>query len=509
MKTCFCHLAVYCILTSFLCATPAPTAMPQDRIRIFYQGEEFANIAGRISQKLKAEGFNTSTAPSALRQFPRWANTIRFFHAEDRETAVKVFKLAAEISQGNPNIAVIDLTQDFKDAKVPVRSIEIWICDVKKNNAMAPEAYEEKLKSSKAMPMSPGAPLIAASIPALPVNSKPVDPKDPYCTNWSLADRKAFLNKQKGESYQNKMGGQDKAEFVFYYSHAVHGHGAPEGSCGIRVVVYKKDDQGKRVKTGSWENLDLSRLYLATAGDHHCFISATGDMTDEKLTGAYIIDEKGHVLWQSKWDDPEMAVWIEKSGKEQLWMTKWQDIVMVDSDGKTLWTRKGGEHDSYLTFISADHRFAFHLYENPPQKGIIYDQDGNTVCSYIMPFESEKAQKALLGLNEKGELVIRVDRRIYSISDKGTPLLEAMLPLYKGRHRSVEIERSGIHFDVGFEFGAINHQYDYATNIERSYDHPRPVIKFNINDFKAEESMDEGKHWHAIDIRMTGTLETK
>jgi hypothetical protein len=38
-----------------------------------------------------------------------------------------------------------------------------------------------------------------------------------------------------------------------------------------------------------------------------------------------------------------------------------------------------------------------------------------------MPFESEKAQKALLGLNDKGRLVIRVDRRIYSVDNKGTP----------------------------------------------------------------------------------------
>jgi hypothetical protein len=498
------------MLASFLCAAPAPTVMLQGRIKIFYQGEEFANIANRISLKLKAEGFNASAAPSALRQFPRWANTIRFFHTEDRETAEKVFKLAAEISQGNPNIALIDLTEDFKDAKVPVHSIEIWICDVKKNKEMAPAAYEEKMKSSKAMPLESGAPFLVAPMPSSTATSEPVDPKDPYCSNWSLAARKRFLDQQKGISYQNKMGSPDKAEFVFYYSNAVHGHGSPEGSCGIRVVAYKRDSQGKRVQTGYWENLDLGHLFLAAAGDHYCYFSATGDKSDENLIGTYIIDEKGQVFWQSKWDVPEMAVWIEKSGKEQLWMTKWNDIIMLDSNGRTLWSRTGREHDSYYgTFISADHRFAFHLNEDPPQKGIIYDQDGNTICSYIMPFESEKAQKSLLGLNEKGELVIRVDRRIYSVNEKGMPRLEAMLPIYKGRHRSVEIERPGIHFDVGFKYGAINHQYDYATNILRSYDHPRPVIKFNINDFKAEESMDEGKHWHVIDIKATGIAETK
>jgi hypothetical protein len=86
--------------------------MPQGRIRIFYQGEEFANIAGRTSQKLK---------------------------------------------------------------------------------------------SSKAMPMVPGATLLAALIPTSPFTPEPADPKDPYCGNWSLTARKAFLNKQKGESYQNKI----------------------------------------------------------------------------------------------------------------------------------------------------------------------------------------------------------------------------------------------------------------------------------------------------------------
>ncbi|MBI4802875.1 MAG: hypothetical protein HY796_10170 [Elusimicrobia bacterium] len=51
-------------------------------------------------------------------------------------------------------------------------------------------------------------------------------------------------------------------------------------------------------------------------------------------------------------------------------------------------------------------------------------------------------------MNDKGELVLRVNRRIYSVSREGTPRLEAELPVYKGRHRSVETIRPDIHLNI-------------------------------------------------------------
>jgi hypothetical protein len=60
--------------------------------------------------------------------------------------------------------------------------------------------------------------------------------------------------------------------------------------------------------------------------------------------------------------------------------------------------------------------------------------------------------------------------------------------------------RPGIHFDVDYSQGRI-HSYEYATNVPRTYDHPRPAIRFNISTFEAEESLDEGKHWRSIAIK--------
>jgi hypothetical protein len=95
---------------------------------------------------------------------------------------------------------------------------------------------------------------------------------------------------------------------------------------------------------------------------------------------------------------------------------------------------------------------------------------------------------------------LRVDRRIYRVSRDGTPHLGAILPIYKGRHRSIETMRPGIHFDVDHHQGRI-HTYEYATNVPRAYDRPRPALRFNISTFEAQESMDEGKHWHSIAIK--------
>ena len=130
---------------------------------------------------------------------------------------------------------------------------------------------------------------------------------------------------------------------------------------------------------------------------------------------------------------------------------------------------------------------------------MIYGHDPSDVWTFKFPFADEIAQKGLLGFNDRGEVILRVDRRIYRVSRDGTPRLAAVLPIYKGRHRSIETMRPGIHFDMDQYQGPI-HTYEYATNVARTYDHPRPMLRFNISTFEAQESMDEGKHWRPVSI---------
>jgi len=327
----------------------------------------------------------------------------------------------------------------------------------------------------------------------------PPDPSDPYCSGWSLHDRTAFLDRQRGEVARGGSGDPSKADFVFYYSHAKHGHGLPDGCCGMRLLVFSKDAHGHRVQSGRWERLDVGNLYESVAGDHHCFFLVSGDDDESHFVAAsYIVDDKGQVTFQSDRLEFGESAWIQKDGQEFLWWMDSNSIVLRAADGRVVWSHhEPGEY--YGSFFSEDRRYAFRTLRESTQSGMIYGHDPSDVWTFKFPFADEIAQKGLLGFNDRGEVILRVDRRIYRVSRDGTPRLAAVLPIYKGRHRSIETMRPGIHFDMDQYQGPI-HTYEYATNVARTYDHPRPMLRFNISTFEAQESMDEGKHWRPVSI---------
>lgn len=308
-----------------------------------------------------------------------------------------------------------------------------------------------------------------------------------------------------GESFQSDSGDPTKAEFVFSYSHTRHGHGLPEGSCGIRLVIYRRDEDGRRVQSGKWEDLKVGHLSEVVPGNHHCAFTAFGD--DANFDGesfppwSTIVDEKGEVVWTGKlpWGD---STWIEDDGRELLWVLDQSAMKLMTPDGTPVWSRDE-QGTFYGTFFSPDRRYAFRYMDENPQRGVIHGWEERKTWSFVLPYESEKAQKSFLGLNTKGELVIRVNRRIYSVSREGVAHQEAELPLYARRHPAEETMRPGIHFDVGYNYGRL-HRYDYATLVPTGHDHPRPAIRFNIDDFEGEESLDEGKTWHPKSIKVNG-----
>ena len=329
----------------------------------------------------------------------------------------------------------------------------------------------------------------------------PVNRSDPYCLGWPLSERAAFLDRQPADTVRSSSDDPSKSEFVFYYSHAQHGHGAPDGFCGIRLLVFSKDALGHRVQSGRWERLDVGRLIQApVAGAHHCFFLVSGGDDDPAgfVDASYIVDDKGEVTFHSDHLEFGQSVWIQKDGQEFLWWMDSNSIVLRTPDGREVWSSHEPA-ELYGTFFSEDRRYAFRTLNEDTQTGVIYGHDPSAVWRFKFPFSDEIAQKGLLGFNDRGDVILRVNRRIYRVSRDGTPHLAAILPIYKGRHRSIETMRPGVHFDMDDDQGPI-HTYEYATNVQRSDDHPRPMLRFNISTFDAQESTDEGKHWRPAAI---------
>jgi hypothetical protein len=472
------------------------------RISIYFQSRELEGPARAMKDRLVRAGYRVTTNLDPMHQIQRWANRVRFFHPDDAGLAERVREQLRAAVPDSGDWAALDLTEEFRSAKVRHGAIEVWFCDLEKNKALKPAAYEKKFEFSEAARLD-----LPAPAPTATVETEPVDPNDPYCFGWDPKDRKAFLDRQKGESHRDESDGPAPVDFVFYYSGAPHDHGAPAGSCGVRIEAYQEDGKGKRSLAGKWEDLRFGSLFEIVPGKQHCLFGASGDTADDKwVEDSFIIDAQGRPLWQMEHFSFLEAAWVQREGEEQLWVMDFGSIRMMRVDGTEVW--QSGEAGTYYgDFFSDDRRYAFRLGKEALPFGTIYAQDGKDKWSFAIPYGAEKGQKTLLGLNKDGELAIRVNRRLYSVSRAGVPQLRAILPLYKGRHPAVDMTKAHTNFDGYFRYGR-DHQFDYGTNVPRSYDHPRPVLRFNIDDFKAEESLDEGKHWHPRDIGATDKDES-
>ena len=502
-------------------------ATPVPRVRIYFQGQEFGSDSDEIVRRLNANGFNASAEASGIHQLPQWVNSVRYFHHEDAATAVWIRDMIYTFFGKRWKLTALDLTDAFNGIKIRGGSIEIWICDPEKNKNLPQDAHEP-LFANWTPPPWPTAPVYAA---ADDVTVTPV-PDDQYCMGWERADRSLFLDKQEGivcqndsdswcqagqegyhfgndssvpnwvgkegKAFMDRSASADRDEFLFIDTPARHDHGAPMGSCGTRIVVFKKDSGGQRVPCGFWEDLDMGAFYMKWPGDHHCVFAVSGANTPRGFE-FYMIDETGRVLGTVP--DPSMgeAVWVNWDGGEAFWQMDSDGITMRTPEGKVLWAVRENGEEFKGSFFSADRHYAFRELKQMPD-GAIYSQDGKQIWRFKLPFRDQKAQKGFLGMNDQGELVLRVDRNIYRVDHAGNPHLEATLPVYKGRHRAIEDQRPGMNFNVEWDFG-VNHRYDFETIVPGPHDHPRPCVRFNIDTFDAEESLDEGKNWHLFTIK--------
>ena len=179
----------------------------QPRVRIFYQDEPLTPLAKAMEGKLTEAGYAASSEMSPMRQFPPWANSVRYFHSDDAGLAATVSAVVRENPDGS-TLKILDLTDAFRNSKVRHGSIEIWLCDQERNGKIPPAPYEKKLSLSASggfeVPTPPG-----------PVSTEVIDRDDPYCRGWPMHERATFLDRQRGESYQSDSGNPSKAEFVF------------------------------------------------------------------------------------------------------------------------------------------------------------------------------------------------------------------------------------------------------------------------------------------------------
>lgn len=522
---------------STLGTTPVP------RVRIYFQGEEFGDDAEKIVRRLNANGFNASAEDNGMHQLPQWVNSVRYFHHEDAPVAQWVRDLIHAFYGERWNLTPLDLTDAFKGIKIRPRSIEVWVCDSDKNDELPQDSHEPRFAKWTPLPW-PTAPFYDEE-DDVTVTPDPDD--EMYCMGWRPADRSNSLDGQDPEIYQNDSStltadgqvgetylhdqyspgfedsdikdsdweigkdgavSQDRLEFEFFESPADHGHGAPNGMCGTRMLICMKDPSGKLIPTGFWEDLDQGFFECFWPGNRHClFVTAGGSGSgNPSLPFTYfVVDEMGHVLDTGPGDsflDEVSAIWVPWKSGEALWEMDSKGITLKTPSGKEIWANHDRELEFPIHFFSTDRLYAFRELGQVPYAEI-YSVDGKQRWKFPLPFSNKVGQKGFLGLNRMGELVLRVDRNIYRVDHNGKPFLEATLPVYKGRHRSLEEERPGVHFDVEWDF-APNHQYGFETLVPEDSDHPRPLVRFNINTFNAEESLNEGKNWHALNIKAGG-----
>ena len=488
-----------------LLSSPANAADPvaSEKVGIYFQDASVSPAAASISQVLRTAGYDTTLSQSSLRQLPSWTNSVRCFHVEDFPEAQQIRKLALDAAKPVVTLKALDLSPAFADTKVRRGRIEIWLCDEAHNSALPEAPYERRYLAwalTLTATVTPEA--SAAGTPEPSATAAAPDWDDQWCVDWPLDRRLVQLNRLTGESYTASEG---QTEWKVFEAPAVHGHGAPEGSCGLRIRVYVN---GKL--NGEWQDLELSHVLTFVPGNSHCLLSAAGE---KETYTTLILDITGKVVWethQSQVADP--AVWIGRSADERLWMFTESRLCLLQPDGRTLWEAKE-EGAFYGCFFSDGSRYAFLLEDSPTTKdpnhpgmftwhnreGVIYSQDGSSRGPFVLPFADVKAQKTLLGLTADGALVLRVDRKIYSYRPGGQARLEALLPHYPGRHPDVEDERPGYNFDVGYDYGR-NHVFKFATVVPRPQDHPRPMVRFDIETWKADESIDEGAHWQPVDL---------
>ncbi len=328
------------------------------------------------------------------------------------------------------------------------------------------------------------------------------DPNDMYCEHWDSAHKTVFLDKQQG---QTLIGDDpDSALFVIYETPAQHDHGLPTGSCGVRMVIFQKTASGGLTQTGRWENLEAGMTFGPIQGSHHCYMRVMGGGDEENapyLDANYIIDSTGNTTAVNLPGSIESAVWVTQDGKELFWKMMDDHIEMITPDGKMVWTQPG-KSDSWKECFSKDKLYAFRLCgdSGKDQIAVIYSQDGKNTWRFQLPLSEVKGHKEVLGFDEKGILILRVDRKIYRVDHEGKAVLAAVWPIYKRRHNSLETIGANKDYDVN-SFPDYTHLYEFATNVEMASDHPRPKLEFNINTFEARESMDEGKTWHPISLK--------
>ena len=336
-----------------------------------------------------------------------------------------------------------------------------------------------------------------------------VDPDDLYCIHWDAAHKTQFLDKQEGQTVVGDEA--DSARFVFYETPAPHDHGLPTGSCGVRVVIYDKSPNGGMTQTGRWENPEAGMTMEIIGGSHHCYfrILGGGDEDDVPYIEAnYILDASGNTTAMNLPGSIDRGVWVTRDGQECLWEMLDDQTALVTSAGKTVWSQKD-KCEAWRECFSLDKQYAFRLLEDPDKKliGAIYSVDGKNTWKFAPPFGEVKAHKEIMGFDSKGALILRVDRKIYRVDHLGKAVLTAEWPVYARRHNQRETTGASTDYDVTYS-SSVTQSYEFATNVEMVTDHPRPRLEFNIDTFEGRESLDEGKTWHPISLKV-GTNEKK
>jgi hypothetical protein len=323
--------------------------------------------------------------------------------------------------------------------------------------------------------------------------------RDKYCYDMTTDEKSKMLDQQKGITYCAKE--QGSAYFVFYEIPNRHDHGAPPGVCGFRVDIFEKNNRNEYIKKGRWEDLNGGDIdYDVIICAKYCAFkiwteTIKGRDYNNSKGGCFrvIIDDKGKLLAKVKYDGSRE--WVKLNNKYLLWDQSSESVALRNPDMSAVWIINEKANDS--GDISPDCKYSYRRIGPEGKEIEIYGVDGKYRKKFILPFFDDVAHKSIPAINDKQEIIIRLDHNIYTADLKGNTKLVAVLPFYKGYYIGEDNFLKSNSFDFDYQKDGIC-DFDYKAHPgtkKMKYD---PIILFDVNTYEIKESLDNKKTWNSI-----------